>query len=100
MVMSKKTLAKKKQPSGSRMASAARQMGAGEFKAKVLGLIDEVSETGEPVIVTKRGNPKVALVRYQAPERVPLLGRLQGKYAIHGDLLEPAFPLESYEMLK
>ena len=85
--MRKRALAKKKEPSGSRVAFAARQMGAGEFKDKVLDLIDEVSETGEPVIVTKRGNPKVALVRYQPPERVPLLGRLQGKYAIHGDLV-------------
>ncbi len=28
---------------------------AGEFKAKCLGLIEEVHESGKPVIVTKKG---------------------------------------------
>ena len=32
-------------------------MPAGEFKAKCLALLDEVSITGEELIVTKRGKP-------------------------------------------
>ena len=39
-----------------------RTMKAGEFKAKCLKLIDEVAMTGEPVVVTKRGVPKVWVV--------------------------------------
>jgi hypothetical protein len=51
------------------------------------------------VVITKRGDPKAALVAYPASTRTSLLGRLQRKYAIHGDLLEPVFPLEDYDML-
>ena len=98
--MSKSVLAKKTKTRQAKPLADLRQMGAGEFKAKVLGLIDEVNETGGMVVITKRGDPKAALVAYHAPGKVSLLGRLQGKYAIHGDLLEPVFPLEDYDMLK
>src|SRR5271165_6888837 len=99
MVMSKMALAKKKSKAA-KPHIGLRQMAAGEFKAKVLGLIDEVSETGAIVVVTKRGDPKAALVPYPARKKVSFLGRLQDKYSIHGDLLEPVFPLEDYDMLK
>lgn len=90
---------KKKAKAANRMAGT-REMAAGEFKAKVLSLIDEVEATGATVVVTKRGHPKAALVPYPAAKGVSLIGRLEGKYAIHGDLLEPVFPLEDYDMLK
>ena len=98
--MSKTELTKKKKPKAAKSVSGLRQMAAGEFKAKVLGLIDEVHKNGSMVVVTKRGAPKAALVPYPAPAGVSLLGRLQGKYSIHGDLLDPVFPLEDYDMLK
>jgi prevent-host-death family protein len=34
---------------------------AGEFKAKCLRLMEEVPQTGEPLLVTKRGKPLVKL---------------------------------------
>jgi prevent-host-death family protein len=34
-----------------------RTIPAGEFKAKCLALLDEVAETGEELVVTKRGKP-------------------------------------------
>ncbi len=98
--MRKTATAGRKKPKPAKSLGGLKQMAAGEFKAKVLGLIEEVNETGGMVVITKRGNPKAALVAYPAPKRVTLLGRLQGKYAIHGDLLEPVFPLEDYDMLK
>lgn len=45
---------------------------ASEFKAKCLGLLDEVAETGESVIVTKRGKPVARLVPHEEPP--PLAG--------------------------
>ena len=39
-----------------------RTIPAGRFKAQCLKLLDEVAETGETIIVTKRGRP-VATVR-------------------------------------
>jgi prevent-host-death family protein len=39
-----------------------RKMKAGEFKAKCLAVMDEVAASGEPVVITKRGQPVVRLV--------------------------------------
>ena len=39
-----------------------RTMGAGEFKAKCLAVMDMVAVTGEPVLVTKRGRPVARIV--------------------------------------
>jgi prevent-host-death family protein len=80
-----------------------RQMAAGEFKAKCLGVMAEVAKTGKPVLVTKRGEPfvEVGPPRHaKKRKKDSFIGRLEGKYEICGDLLEPVFPLEDYDMLK
>lgn len=41
-----------------------RKIAAGEFKAKCLAILDEVNETGEPIIVTKRGKPVARVSAY------------------------------------
>ncbi len=43
-----------------------RTITASEFKAKCLRLMDEVNETGEPVLVTKNGRPVSTLVPVRA----------------------------------
>lgn len=40
---------------------------AGEFKAKCLKLLDEVAETGETIVVTKRGKPVARLGPLEPP---------------------------------
>jgi len=45
-----------------------RTMGAGEFKAKCLAVMDDVARTGEPVLVTKRGKP---VARVVSPDEAP-----------------------------
>ena len=85
------------------MAAGKKQMAAGEFKAKCLRLIDDVSETGHEVIITKRGTPRAKLVPFTTPKKKPFLGRLVGLMEIVGDpddLIKPVFPLEDYDMLK
>jgi len=54
---------------------AMRLVKAGEFKAKCLKLLDEVAETGEGLIVTKRGKP---VARVLPPVREPAFGALKG----------------------
>jgi prevent-host-death family protein len=39
--------------------SGAREITATQFKARCLRLLDEVAETGETLVVTKRGRPVV-----------------------------------------
>jgi prevent-host-death family protein len=65
-----------------------RTIGAGEFKAKCLRLIDEVNESGEPLIVTKRGKPVVE-VRPAAAKPKRLFGAMKGRIKILGDIIEP-----------
>jgi prevent-host-death family protein len=39
------------------MTMVMKTISASEFKAKSLALLDEVAETGETIVVTKRGKP-------------------------------------------
>ena len=103
--MSKTASAGKKKPKAATPVSSMRQMAAGEFKAKCLRIMDEINETGKPLVVTKRGVPIVRLVPITKSGMKPksIIGRLEGIMQIVGDpddLIKPIFPLEDYDMLK
>lgn len=101
--MPSRTFIKKKSAVSVIPRNGMKQMAAGEFKAKCLGLIDDVSETGHEVVITKRGEPKAKLVPFIAPKKKSFIGRLEGIMEIVGDpddLINPVFPLEDYDMLK
>ena len=92
---------KKKAPT--RAVIQPRQIGAGEFKAKCLALIDEVSRTGQEVIITKRGKPSAKLIPIVEVPKESFIGRLEGIMKINGnpdDLIKPIFPEEDWNMLK
>jgi prevent-host-death family protein len=102
-IMQLKISAKNKPAVGVAPGSGLRRMAVGEFKAKCLGVMAEVAKTGKPLLVTKRGTPFVEVrpPRHGTKDkRRSFIGRLEGKYEICGDLLEPIFPLEDYDMLK
>ena len=81
-----------------------REIGAGEFKAKCLALIDEVNRTGNDLVITKRGKPAAKLVSLgNSRKKEPFIGRLEGIMEIVGDpddLIKPVFPEEDWDMLK
>src|SRR6266566_2395409 len=54
-----------------------KTMPAGEFKARCLAVMEDVSKTREPVVITKRGKPVAKLVPAEKSER-PFIGRLEG----------------------
>ncbi len=61
---------------------------ASEFRTKCLKLMDEVAQTGEEIVITKRGRPIARLVPYrQRPET--LFGIDSGKVKILGDIVAP-----------
>jgi prevent-host-death family protein len=66
----------------------AATISAAEFKAKCLELMDSVSETGVPVVVTKRGRP-VAMLAPMRPSRNTLRGLMKGRMRILGDIVSP-----------
>ena len=46
----------------------------GQFKARCLALLDQVAETGEPVVVTRRGRPVARLLPVEDADLQPLRG--------------------------
>lgn len=83
-----------------------RTMGAGEFKAKCLAVLDDVLRTGEPLTVTKRGKPvaKVSLPdEIGPPKESPdaIFGCLRGMARIvdDADLVTSEFTDEEWERM-
>jgi len=63
-----------------------RSIGAGEFKARCLSLMDFVNEQKAEIIITKHGQPVAKLVPFQ--EEMPeLSGFLKGSLEIKGDIV-------------
>jgi prevent-host-death family protein len=65
--------------------SKPRTIGAAEFKARCLSILDRVQRTREPVLVTKHGRP----VAYVVPAPSAATASLKGSVKVHGDLLAP-----------
>ena len=63
-------------------------MSATEFRAKCLGLIDEVAETGREIVITKRGRPVARLVPFRRRRGAPF-GLYREEIRIHGDIGAP-----------
>jgi len=72
---------------------------ATEFKAKSLALIDRVNETGEPIVITKRGRVVARLVADGDSETKPWL-RVRGTARWTGDPLRPAIEESEVEALR
>ena len=83
--------------------SEIRTITASEFRAKCLALMDEVAETGEEIVITKRGKPVARLIpslerlvtsseRLEAP-----FGFYKGRGAILGDIISPISEAECEE---
>ncbi len=65
-----------------------RTVKASEFKARCLQLMEEVSATGEPLVITKRGAPISMLSPF--PDRSKtLFGRHRDSVKILGDIVSP-----------
>jgi prevent-host-death family protein len=64
----------------------ARSITASDFKAKCLGLLDEVSENGTEVVITKHGKPVARLVPVSSRRR-SLQGAWKGLARVTGDIV-------------
>jgi prevent-host-death family protein len=73
-----------------------KQIAAGEFKAQCLAIMDNVRDSGEPVLITKHGKPVAKLVpaHNNADE---IFGYMAGKVKIVGDIVGPVTPPEDWE---
>lgn len=69
-----------------------------QFKAKALELLRQIEKTGESVIITDRGTPKLEVRRYREPDRDPLVA-LRGSVLRYDDPFEPV-GVDDWEALK
>ena len=67
------------------MVKNCRQIAAGQFKARCLALLDEVAQTGQPLVVTKRGKPVARVI----PAEEADVNDLHGSVLRQGDLISP-----------
>lgn len=65
-----------------------RTFTASEFKAKCLKIMDEVAETGERVVITKRGKP-VAELTQPRELRTTIFGSMRHTFKSIGDIESP-----------
>lgn len=65
-----------------------KYMGAAEFKAKCLRVMEQVAASGEVVVVTKRGRPVVHVVPPPPVEpHPPYWGSGAGTFVVLGDIV-------------
>ena len=66
-------------------------IGAAEFKAHCLRILDEVERTRESVTITKRGKPVAEVKPVKTAERRSVIGAMQGSVIRIGDIISPAY---------
>ncbi len=71
-----------------------------EFKAKCLALLDRVKRTGEPLLVTRRGEPIAEVVRPALAQPERWLGSATATGRILGDIVGPASDARDWEVLR
>lgn len=78
-----------------------KTIAATKFKATCLGVIEEVSRTGNPVLITRYGRP-VAQLGPPPPEPRPRnwLGMFSEGVVIKGDIVRPALEMEEWEVFR
>lgn len=73
-----------------------QKMAAAQFKAQCLAVMDHVSQSGDPVVITKHGKPVVKLVPANEGED-EIFGALAGIARITGDI-ENTVPASDWEV--
>ena len=72
-----------------------------KFKATCLAVLERVRRTGEPVLVTRFGEPVAEVVPPPAPERPrKWLGSFRERGEILGDVVSPAVAEDEWDALK
>lgn len=74
-----------------------RTINATEFNATCLAVLDDVSRTGERVVILKRGRAVAELVRPRSSGCRPPQTQLEGSVEHLGDVVEPVLPATAWD---
>ena len=73
---------------------------ASDFKARCFAILDRVHETGERVVILKRGRPVAELSRVTSDGNDYPQADLEGTVVLVDDVVGPVFPEERWDSLK
>ena len=68
-----------------------------EFKAKCLGLIEQVHKTRQPLRITRHGRPVAEVIPAGPDRKRKFLGDMVGTAQIVGDIVSPIIDLDEIE---
>lgn len=68
-----------------------------QFKAKCLGLIEQVHQTRQPLRITRHGRPVAEVIPAGPDRKRKFLGDMVGTAEIVGDLVSPIIDLDEIE---
>ena len=74
-----------------------RDISISEFKAKCLGLVEEVHKTRQPLRITRHGRPMAELIPAGPDRKRKFLGDMVGTGKIVGDIISPIIDLDEFE---
>lgn len=77
-----------------------RTVPAGEFKQTCLRLLDEVGDSGEPIVITKRGKAVAQLTALKRERIDDWRGAMRERGEIRGDLVAPAADADAWDVLR
>jgi prevent-host-death family protein len=67
-----------------------KKIGAAEFKANCLRILDEIERSGESVTVTRRGRPIAEVKPVEKRERRSIIGAMRGSVLRYDRPFDPA----------
>jgi prevent-host-death family protein len=73
-----------------------RKIPAAQFKSQCFAVMEQVAESGRPVVVTKHGKPVVRIIPAESDEN-EIFGFLAGKGRIIGDI-ESTIPVSDWNL--
>ena len=74
-------------------------MSISQFKATCLAVLERVRQTGQPVLVTRRGEPVAEVVPPSTPVPAVWMGSARGSGEILDDLVAPAVDPAGWDVL-
>ncbi|MBB2696709.1 UNVERIFIED_ORG: prevent-host-death family protein [Rhizobium pisi] len=78
-----------------------KTVGAAEFKAKCLNLIDQMQNDDEAIVITKRGRPVAVLSPARDPNQPrSIIGAMKGSVLRYDDPLSPAAEPEDWDAIR
>ena len=78
-----------------------QEIAISEFKAKCLALLEQVSKTKEPLLITRFGKPVAEVIPPTSlVDREQWIGSMKDSMQILGDIVSPASDEDDWEALR